>query len=209
MYNKLICILLLIIIISSGLLLIRINNVPVYDKEVYNQIYQEYEEIKSSTNNSTVNSDVSLSTFNSKNKPIRTFKNATGNTYRTIGVIDIPKINLSYPVINDYSETNLNIAPTKFVGPEINEVGNFVIVGHNNWNREFFSNLNKLEKDDIVNLTDHNKVTQSYKVYDIYEVKQDDFSSLNQNTNGKIELTLITCIKYQKNKRLVVKCVAI
>ena len=166
------------------------------------QVYKEYSTIKNSTTIKPTSSP-------SKNKPIYTYKNSTGSTYRTTGVIDIPKINLSYPIINDYSESNLNIAPTKFVGPEINEVGNFVIVGHNNWNREFFSNLNKLKTDDIVNLTDHNNTTQSYKVYDVYEIKQDDFSCLNQDTNGQVELTLITCIKYKKKKRLVVKCIAI
>jgi hypothetical protein len=67
----------------------------------------------------------------------------------------------------------------------------------------------KLEKDDIVELTDMYGKKLTYKVYDIYEVKQTDFSCLNQETNGNIELTLITCIKYQKNKRLIVKCIAI
>lgn len=53
-----------------------------------------------------------------------------------------------------------------------------------------------------------NRNTLTYKVYDIFEIKQNDFSCLNQNTNGNIELTLITCIKYQKSKRLIVKCIA-
>lgn len=204
MNKKFICFLLLTIIICSNILIYKLNKTYAYDKKVYDEIYAEYNEIKNSTtdDNTTIN-------YASKNKPIYTYKNSTGNTYRTVAVIDIPKINVSYPVINDYSEVNLNIAPTKLVGPEPNEVGNFVIVGHNNWNREFFSNLNKLEKGDIVNLTDHTKNTISYKVYYISEIKQDDFSCLNQDTNGKTELTLITCIKYQKNKRLVLKCQAI
>lgn len=207
MERKFICFLLLIIIICSSILIYKINQTPIYDKEIYQQVYKEYSNIKNSTDN--VNTTVKHSSLTLKNKPIYTYKNSTGSTYRTTGVIDIPKINLSYPIINDYSESNLNIAPTKFVGPEINEVGNFVIVGHNNWNREFFSNLNKLKNGDIVTLTDHNNITQDYKVYSISEIKQDNFSCLNQNTNGQVELTLITCIKYKKNKRLVVKCMAI
>jgi len=205
MERKFICLLLLIIIIFSSILIHKINQTPIYDEEVYKQVYEEYSTIKNSSNDvgTTINQS------SSKNKPIYTYKNSTGSTYTTTGIIDIPKINLSYPIINDYSEANLNIAPVKFVGPEINEIGNFVIVGHNNWNKEFFSNLNKLENGDIVKLTDHNNITQSYKVYDICEIKQNDFSCLNQDTNGKTELTLITCIKYQKSKRLVVKCVAI
>ena len=207
MERKFICFLLLLIIIFSSILIYKINKNPIYDEKIYKQVYEEYSNIKSSTNN--VSTTVKHSSLPSKHKPIYTYKNSTGSTYRTTGIIDIPKINLSYPIINDYSEANLNIAPVKFVGPEINEVGNFVIVGHNNWNKEFFSNLNKLENNDIVTLTDHNNVTQNYKVCSISEIKQNDFSCLNQETNGQVELTLITCIKYKKNKRLVVKCVAV
>ena len=205
MERKFICLLLLIVIIFSSILIYKINQTPIYDKESYQQVYKEYSNIKNNANTVIT----TIKDTSSKNKPIYTYKNSTGSRYRTTGIIDIPKINLSYPIINDYSESNLNIAPTKYVGPEINEVGNFVIVGHNNWNKEFFSNLNKLENGDIVTLTDHNNVTQDYKVYSISEIKQDDFSCLNQETNGQVELTLITCIKYKKNKRLVVKCIAI
>lgn len=208
MYKKFLCLLLLIIILCSVILITKINKTYAYDEKVYNEIYEEYDKIKNSTSDN-ISTISSASVNTSKNKPIYTYKNSTGSTYRTTGIIDIPKINLSYPIINDYSEENLNIAPTKFVGPNINEVGNFVIVGHNNWNREFFSNLDKLEINDIINITDHNKNTLSYKVYEISKINQNDFSCLNQDTNGKVELTLITCIKYQKNKRLVLKCVAI
>lgn len=206
--KKFVCFLLLTIIILSSILIYKINKTYAYDKETYNEIYEEYAQIKNSTssNTSTINQE---NLYVSTPKPIHTYKNSTGSTYRTTGIIDIPKINLSYPIINDYSEANLNIAPTKFVGPKINEIGNFVVVGHNNWNKEFFSNLNKLENGDIVNLTDHNNNTVSYKVYNISQIKQNDFSCLDQKTNNKVELTLITCIKYKKNKRLVVKCVAI
>lgn len=46
---------------------------------------------------------------------------------------------------------------------------------------------------------------QIYKVYDIYIVDETDMSCTSQETNGKIELTLITCDNDNK-KRLVVKC---
>lgn len=202
MYKKVVYSLLFIIIICSSILIYKINKTYAYDEKMYNEVYKEYEEIKNTTiNPSTHNS--------SKKQTIYISKNSTGSTYRTAAVIDIPKINISYPVINDYSEANLNIAPTKFVGPEANQIGNFVIVAHNNWNKEFFSNLYKLENNDIVTLTDNSRNEQHYKVYDKYEINQDDFSCLNQDTNGKVELTLLTCVKYHKNKRLVVKCIAI
>ena len=206
MKNKFICFLLLIIILGSSILIYKIEQTTAYDPKIYEQVYNEYKQI---TGISTVSENNISSVSSSSQKKITYIsKTAGGDTYQTIAAISIPKINISYPVINDYSERNLNVAPTKFVGPQPNTVGNFVIVGHNNWNKDFFSNLHKLEKDDIVELTDMNGKKITYIVYDKYEVNQKDFSCLNQNTNGNIELTLITCIKYQKNKRLIIKCVA-
>ena len=46
---------------------------------------------------------------------------------------------------------------------------------------------------------------EMYKVYDIYIVDETDMRCTSQETNGKMELTLITCDNDNK-KRLVVKC---
>lgn len=206
MKKKIIYFLLISIIILSSALAYKINKSTSYSPDEYAQVYEEFDKITSlsSISNSTLNSVSS----NDTQKNTYVSKTLSDRPPKTIAAIKIPKINISYPVINDYSEKNLNIAPTKFVGPEPNTVGNFVIVGHNNWNKDFFSNLNKLEKNDIVELADITGKKITYKVSDIYEVNQDDFSCLAQDTNGNIELTLITCIKHQKNKRLIVKCIA-
>ena len=45
-----------------------------------------------------------------------------------------------------------------------------------------------------------------YIIYDKFEVQEADLSCTNQNTNGKIEVTLITCNNVKGN-RLVFKCV--
>ena len=44
-----------------------------------------------------------------------------------------------------------------------------------------------------------------YKVYDKYIVDETDMRCTEQETNGKIELTLITCDN-DNTKRLIVKC---
>jgi len=44
-----------------------------------------------------------------------------------------------------------------------------------------------------------------YIIYDKFEVLDTDISSTNQNTNGKIEVTLITCNNIKGN-RLIFKC---
>lgn len=83
--------------------------------------------------------------------------------------------------------------------------GNLVIVGHNYKNGQFFGNLKKLTNGDNIFLLSSKGNAQMYKVYDKYIVDATDMSCTNQETNGKIELTLITCDN-DNTKRLIVKC---
>lgn len=84
--------------------------------------------------------------------------------------------------------------------------GNLVIVGHNYKNDQFFGNLEELEKGDAIFILSSKGSAQMYKVYDTYIVDETDMSCTSQETNGKIELTLITCDNNDNKKRLVVKC---
>ena len=113
--------------------------------ETYNMVYSEYTEIN--TNKDKLSKD-------GTNKKIYITKNEAGKTYKTLATIDIEKLQLSYPIISEYSEENLKIAPTRLVGPEANEIGNLVIVGHNYKNKEMFSNISKLKLKDVVKITD-------------------------------------------------------
>lgn len=85
------------------------------------------------------------------------------------------------------------------------EYGNLVIVGHNYKDGQFFGNLKKLTVGDNMFLWSNKGTVQMYRVYDMYIIDETDMSCTSQETNGKIELTLITCDKNNK-KRLVVKC---
>ncbi len=78
-------------------------------------------------------------------------------------------------------------------------------MGHNYKNGEFFGNLKKLTVGDNIFLASTKGNVQMYKIYDMYIVDETDISCTSQETNGKIELTLITCDK-NNTKRLVVKC---
>ena len=62
-----------------------------------------------------------------------------------------------------------------------------------------------MTKGDNIFLLSSSGNAQIYKVYDTYIVDETDMSCTSQETNGKIELTLITCDTDNK-KRLVVKC---
>lgn len=76
------------------------------------------------------------------NKKVQT--TSGGFRYTTIATVSIPKLNLQYPVLDgetdsaEETEALLKISPTKFWGPEPNEVGNFCIVGHNYRNTKIF-----------------------------------------------------------------------
>lgn len=142
------------------------------------------------------------------NQSIQTTSN--GYQYTTIGTINIPKINVTYPILDGVTDSTeeteelLKISPTKFWGANPNEVGNFCIVGHNYRNTKFFSKVPTLEIGDIIEITDLSGKIIQYKVYNKYEVDPTDVSCTTQLTNGRKEVTLITCTDDSKH-RVVVK----
>lgn len=142
------------------------------------------------------------------NREVQTTSN--GYKYVVVGTVNIPKINVKYPIFDgetdsaQETEALLKISPTKFWGPEPNEVGNFCIVGHNYRNKKFFSKVPTLTTGDIVEVTDLSGKTINYRVYNKYQVDPTDVSCTTQLTNGNKEVTLITCTDDSKH-RVVVK----
>lgn len=133
-----------------------------------------------------------------------------GTIYYTIGQIDIESINCHYPILSSETEnfdTLLKIAPVKFHGANPNEIGNLCIVGHNYKNSQFFSKVPKLEKGDIIEITDTFGEKIEYEVYDKFIVINTDTSCTSQQTNGKREITLITCTNANDEHRVIVKAV--
>lgn len=203
--SKFICILLVGIIVFSIILIYKIKSKPKYDKKLYDEIYSEYEEILLSVQDEEINIKEEA---RKKDNTIYMFANSQGQKFRVVGEISIPKININYPIVYETTEEYLKIAPTKLFGPDINEVGNVCVVGHNYKNEQFFSRLNELEFNDKLYLTTNTGESLVYFVYDKYEVDETDLNCTSQETNGNIEATLITCTSKKKN-RLVVKCRAI
>lgn len=112
--------------------------------------------------------------------------------YDVLGVIVIDKIGLQQNILNKTTDSSLNLAVTKFYGPQLNEKGNFCITGHNY--RNLFIDIHNLEIGDtfyIIDKEQSRKVT--YKIYKKYTVYPDELDCLSQSTNGKKEVTLITC----------------
>ncbi len=124
--------------------------------------------------------------------------------YKVIGIIKIPKINIEYPILEKTTIESLNLSITRFWGNKINEIGNVTLAGHNNLNGKMFGKINKLEKGDIIEITDAQNITIKYEVFDTYVVDPNDISCIMQVEEGTREVTLITC-KNGRSNRFIVK----
>lgn len=115
--------------------------------------------------------------------------------FNVIGIIEIPKTNLKYPVLSDYSAKSLNTSVVAIYpqNPTLNVVGNVVIAGHNYKNGNFFSNNKKLSNGDKIIITDLNNNKVTYTIYNMFETTPNDTESYNKDTDGKMEITLSTC----------------
>lgn len=128
----------------------------------------------------------------------------SGKQYSVIGRVQIPKIEVDYPILSDCDEELLKIAPNKYHGADPNEVGNLCIAGHNYRNKKFFSKVPILENGDIIKITDLSGKNIDYVVYSKYNVHPKDMSCTSQKTNGKKEITLITC-NDDSSERVIIK----
>lgn len=163
---------------------------------------EELEEIKPIVNNASV-----IKT--TQEEPAKqvlpsVYTDSKGNKYATVGTINIPKINVNYPILSETSDELLKVSICKFWGPNPNEVGNLCLVGHNYRNSRFFSKVPKLENGDKIEIMDLTGTTVTYEVYDSHTVDPEDVSDTTQKTNGEKEVTLITCTNDNK-LRVVVK----
>lgn len=162
--------------------------------------------------NSESNVEVSIQTnpLQTGNSNIVESTAPDGKKYYTEAVLKISSLGIEYPVLSDSSEELLKISLNRLHGPKEgpNEVGNYVIAGHNYKSGKMFGKLPNIKIGDIVELTDLSGRMIQYKVYKKYIVDPTDVSCTSQHTNGKREITLITCTN-NGEKRHVIKAEAI
>ena len=137
-------------------------------------------------------------------KIIQKIVKATGDD-GMIGILEIPEINQELPVIGKWSYNLLKISVCRYKGPDPNEKGNLVIIGHNYKSGAHFGDLSELSVGSEVFLT-NTKTGQRvrYVVYQIKSIAPDAFSALN-SYRGTAGLTLMTCRNNGTN-RLLVRC---
>lgn len=128
--KKIIYFLVALIIFFSIILLIKIKTTPKYDSKLYEEIYNEYEDIFEKNDNTQKNGNIQQSNniIEENNTPavdtehITSINKENGNV---IGQIIIPKIDIKYPIIKETTTEYLKVAPTKYCGPEVNDIRKF------------------------------------------------------------------------------------
>lgn len=128
------------------------------------------------------------------------------NNFVMIGYIEIPKINIKYPILEKETVPSLeqSVAVRYPDNPKLNKPGNVVIAGHNYRNGQFFSNLKNVATGDIIKITDANGQTLVYTIYEKYETTPEDVAYITRDIGDNTEITLVTCTD-DSSARIIVK----
>lgn len=129
-----------------------------------------------------------VSNNNTSSNKVVTYKGFT-----VMGKIEIPAIDLEYPVLERATKSSLEISVGIMTGPGLNKVGNTVIAGHNYRNGTFFSRNKELENGDLIYITDTDGNRIKYTIYNMYNTSSEDADYITRDTAGKREITLTTC----------------
>ena len=131
------------------------------------------------------------------NRPMPVIE-AEGQAY--IGLLEIPALSRTLPVLADWSEAALETAPCRYQGSLY--LGDLIIAGHNY--RSHFGPLQRLESGDQVYFTDCGGERFSFVVDTLETVAGVDFEGME---SGEWDLTLFTCT-WGGQSRLAVRCLA-
>lgn len=186
-YNLIIAVLIVALIVVIAMIVIRYGGNYLNEKEVSASL----ETIEEKLNKEETQQSESL--------PELEFKG-----YKVEGIIEIPKINIKYPIIDHTNEETMKVSITKFWGPQANEIGNYTVAGHNNKDGTMFGKTKYLQIGDKIKLTNLKNETIEYEVFKRYSIDPDDVSCVESVESGTREVTLITCTNGHKN-RLVTK----
>lgn len=161
------------------------NETNIINEDNNNIVNEENEEIEMLEENDVPEEEA-------KNPAQDDFPDQIGG-YQVIGQVVIDKIGVKKSILNKTTNQALKLSVTHFYGAKVNKPGNMVVTGHNISSQ--FGSLKLLEKGDTFYVID--KATGSsvtYKIYEIFTVMPDDTDhAISQSTNGKREVTLVTC----------------
>ena len=119
--------------------------------------------------------------------------------YEVIGVVGLPDLGLSLPVLADYTQDLLAVAPCRYTDDLALEPGQLVVAGHNY--RTHFGRLGELAPGSRITWQNLDGVTYTYTVTEITEIDAGDREALEQ---GDWDLTLFTC-DVTRTRRILVR----
>ncbi len=117
----------------------------------------------------------------------------TFHGFPVAGTIEIPAINLKSVILENASAEAIEEAVGIYDGAGLNQVGNTTIAGHNYRDGRFFANNKQLVEGDRIYITDNTGKKVTYSIYKTYITSPEDSTHLERDTQGKREITLVTC----------------
>lgn len=190
------------IFLYKVLLIILIISAVVLGGIIFNKQHEDL--VYDSENKELVNLFHEQEIENSKNDKETKQVDLKYKGYNVIGLIEIPAINLEYPILEKTTKLTMATSISRFSGGEVNEYGNISLAGHNNYSGTMFGKNKKLKLNDKILLTDLTGRTIEYEIYDIFVTDPNDTKILETKDESKREVTLITC-KNGRSERLIIK----
>lgn len=178
------------LIVASGFITIT-NNYE--DNKAKDNSIDVLKVIKSNIEENTTNNS------NTSNNVVKTTKKDNtleleGNKY--IGIITIPTLNIELPIMSDYSESKLKIAPCLYYGTISNRL---IICAHSY--KSHFGNLSKLSQNDKIIITN---IYGENIIYEVLEIEVLDSNDIEKMIDTEFDLTLYTCTN-DGTKRITVR----
>ena len=122
-----------------------------------------------------------------------------GNGY--IGLLEIPALGLSLPVMSKWSYPNLKLAPCRYSGSAY--TGNFTIAGHNY--STHFGPIGGLNAGDSITFTD---MQGNRFAYEVQVVETLEATAVEDMVSEEWDLTLFTC-DLSGESRITVRCLRV
>ena len=122
-----------------------------------------------------------------------------GNGY--IGLLEIPALGLSLPVMSEWSYPNLKLAPCRYSGSAY--AGNFTIAGHNY--STHFGPIGELNAGDSITFTD---MQGNRFAYEVQVVETLEATAVEDMVSEEWDLTLFTC-DLSGESRITVRCLRV
>ena len=105
-----------------------------------------------------------------------------------LGILTIPSIGLELPVLNSWSQEDMNSVPCRYYGSVEEE--NLVIAAHNSW--QHFGNLDQVQYGDQAYLQTGKDKVIAYELKDIQILEPDQTETM---LSSDYDLSLYTCTR--------------